>query len=52
MIIRSLAADDLEALAVLTDPKLRNELEEARADVTAGRVSGPDKLIAKGQAKL
>lgn len=37
---------------MLTDPKLRSRLEEARADVAAGRVSGLDELTAKVEAKL
>ena len=46
-VIRGLAKEDLEGLAMLTDLKLRNGLEEARADVVAGRVSGLDELITK-----
>ena len=51
-VIRGLAKEDLEDLAMLTDPKLRNGLEEARADVVAGRVSSLDDLLAEVQAKL
>ena len=51
-IIRGLAEEDLEGLAMLTDPKLRKGLEEIRVDVAAGRASGLDELIAELQAKL
>ena len=44
-VIRDLAEGDLEGLAMLSDPKLRKGLEEARADVTAGRVSDLDDLL-------
>jgi len=52
VIIRSLAQEDLEDLALLANPKLRKGLEEARADVAAGRVSSLDELTAEDQAKL
>jgi len=52
VVIRGLAQEDLEDLAMLTDPKLREGLEEARADVAAERVSSLDELIAEVQAKL
>jgi len=45
-VIRGLAKDDLEGFALLTDAKLRRGLEEAPADMTAGRVSSLDELIA------
>ena len=50
-VIRSLAKEDLEGLAMLTDPKLRTGLEEARADVAAERASGLGELMAEIQAK-
>jgi len=50
-VIRGLAQEDLEGFALLTDPKLRRGLEEARADVTAGRVSSLDELLAEIQPK-
>ena len=50
-VIRGLAKEDLEGFALLTDPKLRRGLEEARADVTAGRVSDLDELMAEIQPK-
>ena len=50
-VIRGLAQEDLEGFALLTDPKLRRGLEEARADVTAGRVSDLDELMAEIQPK-
>ena len=49
-VIRGLVQEDLEDLAMLTDPKLRKGLEEARADVAAKRVSGLDELMAEIQA--
>ncbi len=51
-VIRDLAEEDLEGLAMVLDPKLRKGLEDARADVAAGRVSGLDELIAEVQAEL
>jgi len=51
-VIRRLAKEDLENLTMLTDPGLRNGLEEGRADVTVGRVSGLNKLITDVEAKL
>ena len=51
-VIRDLAEDDLEGLVMLSDPKLRKGLEEARADVAAGRVSDLDDLIAETKAQL
>jgi len=51
-VIRDLAEDDLEGLVMLSDPKLRKGLEEARADVAAGRVSDLDDLIAETKAEL
>ena len=50
-IIRDLAGEDLEGLAMMLDPKLRKSLEEARADVVAGRVSDLDELIAEAEAE-
>ena len=37
---------------MLTDPKLREGLGEARADAAAGRVSDLDDLIAETAAEL
>ena len=51
-VIRDLAEDDLEGLVMLSDPKLRQGLEEARADVAAGRVSDLDDLLAETKAQL
>ena len=51
-VIRDLAEDDLEGLVMLADPKLREGLEEARADVAEGRVSGVDDLMAETKAEL
>jgi len=51
-VIRDLAEEDLEGLAIMSDPKLRKGLEEARADVAADRVSDLDELIAEVQAEL
>lgn len=51
-VIRDLAEDDLEGLVMLSDPKLRQGLDEARADVAAGRVSDLDDLIAETKAEL
>ena len=51
-VIRDLAEEDLEGLVMLTDPKLREGLGEARADVAAGRVSDLDDLIAETAAEL
>jgi len=51
-VIRDLAEEDLEGLAMMSDPKLRKGLEEARADVAAERVSDLDELIAEVQAEL
>ena len=51
-VIRDLAEDDLEGLVMLSDPKLRQGLEEARADVAAGRVSDLDDLVAEAKAQL
>lgn len=51
-VIRDLAEEDLEGLAMMSDPKLRKGLEEARADVAAGRVSDLDELIAEVQAEV
>jgi len=51
-VIRHLAEDDLEGLVMLSDPKLRQGLDEARADVAAGRVSDLDDLIAETKAQL
>ncbi len=51
-VIRDLAEEDLEGLAMVLDPKLRKGLEDARADVAAGRVSDLDELMAEVQAKL
>jgi len=51
-VIRDLAEDDLEGLVMLSDPKLRKGLEEARADVAAGRVSDLDDLIAETKVEL
>ena len=50
-VIRSLAQEDLEDLTMLTDPELRKGLEEGRADVTVGRVSDLDELMAEIQPK-
>ena len=50
-VIRGLAQEDLEDMVMLTDPKLHKGLEEARADVAAGRVSGLDELMAEIQPK-
>ena len=44
--------EDLKDLAMLTDSKLREGSEEARADVAAERVSNLDKLTAEAQVKL
>ncbi|GAH90349.1 unnamed protein product [marine sediment metagenome] len=51
-VIRDLAEEDLEGLVMLSDPKLREGLGEARADVVAGRVSDLDDLIAETAAEL
>jgi len=51
-VIRDLAEDDLEGLVMLSDPKLRQGLDEARADVAARRVSDLDDLIAETKAEL
>ena len=51
-VIRDLEEEDLEGLVMLSDPKLRKGLEEARADVAAGRVSDLNDLIAETEAKL
>jgi len=37
---------------MVTDPKLRKGLEEARVDVAAGRVSRLGELISEVQGKL
>ena len=50
--IRDLAEDDLEGLVMLSDPKLRQGLDEARADMVAGQVSDLDDLIAETKAEL
>jgi len=50
-VIRGLAQEDLEDMVMLTDPKLHKGLEEARADVAAGRVSSLDELLAEIQPK-
>ena len=44
--------EDLKDLAMLTDSKLREGSEEARADVAAERVSNLDELTAEAQVKL
>jgi len=51
-VIRDLAEEDLEGLAMMSDPKLRKGLEEARADVAAERVSDLDELIAEVQVEM
>lgn len=51
-VIRDLAEEDLEGFVMLSDPKLREGLEEARADVGAGRVSDLDDLLAETKAEL
>ncbi len=51
-VIRDLAEDDLEGLVMLSDPKLRKGLEEARADAAAGRVSDLDDFIAETKVEL
>jgi len=51
-VIRDLAEGDLEGLAMLWDPMLRKGLEEAHADVTAGRVSDLDDLLAQAKAEM
>ena len=51
-VIRDLAEDDLEGLVMLSDPKLRKGLDEARADVAAGRVSDLDDLVTETKAEL
>jgi len=51
-VIRDLAEDDLEGLVMLSDPKLRQGLDEARADAAAGRVSDLDDLMAETKALL
>jgi len=51
-VIRDLAEDDLEGLVMLSEPKLRKGLEEARADAAAGRVSDLDDLMAETKALL
>ena len=51
-VIRDLAEEDLEGLVMLSDPKLRKGLDEARADVAAGRVSELNDLMAETKAEL
>jgi len=51
-VIRDLAEEDLEGLVMLSDPKLRRGVEEARADAATGRVSDLDDLIAETKAEL
>jgi prevent-host-death family protein len=46
VVIQGLAKEDLEGFAMLTDPKLRRGLEQARDDVAARRVSGLDESTA------
>ena len=51
-VIRSSAEEDLEGLIMLSDQRLHKGLEEARANVAAGRVTELDELIAEAQAEL
>ena len=49
-VIRDLAEEDLEGLAMVLGPKLHKGLEDARADVAAGWVSDLDELLHEAEA--
>ena len=51
-IIRSLSEEDLEGIVMLSDPKLRKGLEEARDDVAAGRVFDLNALLSETEAEI
>lgn len=48
-VIRDLEEEELEGLALFSHPRLRQNLEKARADAAAGRVTDLDQLIAEAK---
>ncbi|MCD6155113.1 MAG: hypothetical protein J7J22_05045 [Candidatus Verstraetearchaeota archaeon] len=42
----------MEGIVLFRDPKLREGLEEAREDISAGRVRDVDELISQTKAEL
>jgi prevent-host-death family protein len=48
-VLREVTQDELEGLALLTHPTLRRELESARQDAAAGRVTPLANLIAEAE---
>lgn len=42
----------LEGVVLFKHPRLREEIEEARADIAAGRIRDVDELIAQAQREL
>ena len=50
--ISTAEVDKLEGIVLFRDPKLREGLEEAREDISAGRVRDVDELISQTKAQL
>ena len=50
--ISTAEVDKLEGIVLFRDPKLREGLEEAREDISAGRVRDVDELISQTKAEL
>ena len=50
--ISTAEVDKLEGIVLFRDPKLREGFEEAREDISAGRVRDVDELISQTKAQL
>ena len=50
--ISTAEVDKLEGIVLFRDPKLREGFEEAREDISAGRVRDMDELISQTKAEL
>jgi len=50
--ISTVEVDELEGIVLFRDRKLREGLEEAREDISAGRIRDVDELISQTKAEL